>query len=50
MAVVVIDYGAGNLQSVLNALDFLNCPYTVATNGDDIAVVSATYQINLTTK
>ncbi|MBW2989701.1 imidazole glycerol phosphate synthase subunit HisH [Candidatus Woesearchaeota archaeon] len=28
--IAVIDYGAGNLKSITNALDFLNAPYKVA--------------------
>ena len=27
--IAIIDYGAGNLQSVRNALDFIGCPGTV---------------------
>lgn len=37
--IVVVDYGAGNLQSVLNALDYLKCSYKVATTGSDISEV-----------
>lgn len=35
--IAIIDYGAGNLQSVRNALDYLGCTNTVAASPDDIA-------------
>ncbi|MGN0517385.1 MAG: imidazole glycerol phosphate synthase subunit HisH [Acutalibacteraceae bacterium] len=32
--IAIIDYGAGNLQSVANALDFIGCEYTITSNKD----------------
>ena len=34
--IAVIDYGAGNLKSVTNALDFLKAKYKVTSNPEDI--------------
>ncbi len=34
--IAIIDYGAGNLKSVTNALDFLKVKYKVASNAEDI--------------
>ena len=34
--IAIIDYGAGNLKSVTNALDFLNVKYKIITNPDDV--------------
>lgn len=35
--IAVIDYGAGNLQSVKKALDFIGCENIATANADDIA-------------
>ena len=35
--IAVIDYGAGNLQSVKKALDFIGCENVATANADDIA-------------
>lgn len=35
--IAVIDYGAGNLQSVKKALDFIGCESIATANADDIA-------------
>lgn len=37
----VIDYGAGNLKSVVNALDFLGCPNQIVCNANEIKSASA---------
>ena len=34
--IAIIDYGAGNLQSVQNALDFIGCPGTVTSDPEEI--------------
>lgn len=34
--IAVIDYGAGNLQSVCNALKFLGCPHAVTASPEEI--------------
>lgn len=34
--IAIIDYGAGNLQSVRNALDHIGCPNVVASNAEEI--------------
>ena len=39
--IAVIDYGAGNLQSVKKALDFIGCENIASGNGDDIAAADA---------
>ncbi len=34
--VTVIDYNAGNLKSILNMLEYLDCPYIVTSEAEDI--------------
>ena len=34
--IAIIDYGAGNLQSVRNALDFIGCPGTITSDPTEI--------------
>lgn len=34
--IAVIDYGAGNLHSVTNALDFIGCEHTITNNKNEI--------------
>ncbi len=34
--IAIIDYGAGNLQSVRNALDFIGCPGTITSDPAEI--------------
>ena len=34
--IAIIDYGAGNLQSVQNGLDFIGCPGTVTSDPEEI--------------
>lgn len=34
--IAIIDYGAGNLQSVRNALDFIGCPRTITSDPAEI--------------
>lgn len=36
MSIVIIDYGAGNIQSIANVLDKLGADYTVSANANDI--------------
>ena len=39
--IAIIDYGAGNLQSVRNALDFIGCPGTVTSDPGEILSAEA---------
>ncbi|MBI4460796.1 MAG: imidazole glycerol phosphate synthase subunit HisH [Acidobacteria bacterium] len=39
--ITVIDYGAGNLRSVENALRYLQAPFRVTSRADDVAQASA---------
>lgn len=36
MSIVIIDYGAGNIQSIANVLDKLDADYTISANANDI--------------
>jgi glutamine amidotransferase len=39
--ITVVDYGAGNLRSVENALDYLHVPYRITSSAADVAGASA---------